>query len=398
MVSEYEEYYAENIEIPHPQRPTLETESEKLAAIIRNEGFGEQLAAIKDPFERQENALAAAHVIGSQVREALWYVEPRDFKRFDIQDDVVSLDHLRGKQAARCIGFAVVASECLEMSGIDHWVGFANGHSTILLPTEGGARLHLADPLTAVLSQDLEHSMVTAGYSDRSIADDMEEFGRSAIELNTLSMATRARDNTVELLRDHPWLMFTRGDGEYGRQQLAQDMVVGQDPYGKPVHPSRARIFMSLFLPEDGRQLLHDYDALRTAYSRGELVDAAGILYDRIADAYPDLDARQSHRWVKDIVRKLSTEGNANYARKLLERYFESFVLMADDSRVPEAHADCLRIVAREAGDPDAAREAAAIYEKVLGYDRAYKGAVSKKLAKTTVLAEGLEAQPSPAS
>lgn len=394
------EYYADALETPHPLRPSPDAVPETLSAVIRHQGFGEELAVIKDRAEYEENALAAAHIICSQVREALWYVEPDEFEKFGIDDDVVSLSDLPGKQAARCFGFTVVASECLEMTGIDHWVGFANGHSTILLPTEEGQQLNLADPLSPVLSQDLQHSMVTGGSKDHSVNDDMEEFGRSAIELNTLSLATRARGNTAELLRDHPWLTFQRGDSPdpYGMEQRAQDLVLGVDGHGRRVHPSKSRIFMSLFLPEEGRGMLHDYDDFRKAYSRGELLDAASVLY-RLGDAYPDLDARQSHAKVKNITRELARIGGANYAKKLLDGYFKSFVLMADDSRVPEAHADCLTILARESGDVQAASEAADIYGAVLrNYERAYRSAVAGKLAKVTGLAARLSIGPTPHS
>ncbi len=393
-----EEMYADSLVTPHPDRPAFEQAPQVLSAVIKHQGFEDQLAGIDDPVEYEENALAAAHIISSQVREALAYAEPEDFDRFEIEDDIVHLSELPGKQVARCIGFTVVSSECLELTGIDHWIGFANGHSTIVLPTEEGHQLNLSDPLSPVLSQDLQHALVSGGSEDHTVHDDMEEFGQSAIELNTLSMASRARGNTIELLRDHPWLMFTRGEGQdaYGMQRQAESLVLGRDRQDGPVHPSKARVFMRLFLPEEGRQMLHDYDDFRLAHSRGELLDAAGILYDRLKSNYPDLDARQSHARVKAVIRKLADTGNANYAKKLLDSYFDSFALMTDDSRVPEAHADCLMTVARDAGDPEAASEAADIYRVVLGYDRAYRRAVGGKLDKAISLAARLSMGPLP--
>ena len=395
------ELYADSLMTPHPERPAFDDAREPLSDLIRLQRFGEQLATIRDQAEYEENALAAAHIILSQVREALWYVKPNEFKRFGIEEDVISLAALREKQAARCIGFTVVASECLEMNGIGHWVGFANGHSTILLPTEEGRQLNLAEPLSPVLSQDLQHSMVTGGTKGHSVNDDMEEHGRSAIELNTLSLASRAKGSTAELLRDHPWLMFHRGQvlDAFTAEQQAQELLVGSDSFGRAMHPSKARIFMSLFMPEEGRQMLHDFDAFRVAYSKGELLDAAGILYDQLSGAYPDLDARQSHVQVKSIVRELAANGAANYAKKLLDEYFESFVLVSDDSRIPEAHGDCLAIVAREADDAEAASQAAEIYETVLKeYARAYKGSIEGKLAKMTRMAATLRIGPMPQS
>jgi hypothetical protein len=395
------ELYADNLITPHPERPAFDDEREPLSAVIRLEGFDEQLAVIDDRAEYEENALAAAHVVLSQVREALWYVKPTEFKDFGIEDDVVSLAALSERQAGRCIGFTVVASECLEMSGIDHWIGFVNGHSTILLPTEEGQQLNLADPLSPVLSQDLQHSMVTGGTKGHSVNDDMEEYGRSAVELNTLSLAGRARGSTAELLRDHPWLIFQRGEvpDMFAAERQAQELVAGSGNFGQPIHPSKARIFMSLFLPEEGRQMLHDYDEFRVAYSRGQLLDAAGVLYNQLGGSYPDLDARQSHVKVKAIVRELAGNGAANYAKKLLDEYFESFVLVSDDSRIPEARGDCLAIIAREAGDAEAASEAAEIYEMVLKeHRRAYREAVAGKLAKMTGLAARLRIGPTPHS
>lgn len=401
MSVEVPNYYAEEIETPHPLRPSLGQAPQKLSSMIRHQGFREQLAAIDDRAEYEENALAAAHIILSQVREALWYVEPYEFEKFGIEGDVVSLAELPEKQVARCFGFTVVGSECLEMTGIDHWIGFANGHSTLLLPTDEGVRLNMADPLSPVLSQDLRHSMVTGGSKDHTVNDDMAEFGRSAIELNSLSLAARARGNTVKLLGEHTWLMFKRGEvpDQFAHERTAEGLVLGGDAVGQTVHPSRARIFMSVFLPEEGRRMLHGYDEFRKAYSEGELLDAAGILYNKVGTAYPDLDARQSHAKVKAITRELARIGSANYARKLLDQYFRSFELMAEDSRVPEAHADCLTAVAREAGDVQAANEAAEIYEVVLrSYPKAYKEAVQGKLDKVVRLAATLSIVPQSAS
>lgn len=390
--------YADSLITPHPGRPSAEEVPQILSAVIRHQGFGEQLDVFDDREEYEENALAAAHIICSQVREALWYPESKkDFEALGLEEPVELAD-LPEAQAGDCFAFTIVASECLEMTGIDHWIGFANGHATILLPTEGGRRLHLTDPLSPVLSQDLQHSMVRGGSRDHSVVDDMEEFGRSAIELNTLSLALRARGDTAELLGEHTWLTFRRGGDQNVAVGLerAQAIMTGRDPYGRELHPSRSRVFMSVFLPEDGRQMLHDYDDFQHAYRRGEYLDAAGILYDRLGNAYPDLDARQSHVRVKTVVRELAGNGAANYARKLLDEYFESFAIMADDSRVPEAHADCLSIVAREAGDSAAAGEAAEIYRQVLDYRKSYREAVEGKLSKATALVARLHLGPLP--
>lgn len=392
------EMYADGLVTPHPDRPAHSGEPPQiLSAVIKHQGFEDQLGAIDDRAEYEENALAAGHIICSQVREALWYPEEmEDFKALEIKPPI-SLAHLPDKQAGDCFAFTVVASECLEITGIDHWVGFANGHATLLLPTEESEQLHLTDPLSPILSQDLQHSMVTGGSDGYSVNDDMEEFGRSAIELNSLSLATRAKGDTVGLLSRHPWLMFTQDGGldPYVVQERAQAIVHGEDSRGQALHPSKSRIFMSVFLPEEGRRVLHDYDDFQRAFHSGEYLDAAAAVY-RMRDSYPDLDARQSHASIKTVTRELAKSGNVQYARKLLDRYFESFTLMADDSRVPEAHADCLASVARESGDSEMAAEAADIYRAVLKYDKAYKGAVAGKLAKMTALIARLHLGPLP--
>lgn len=387
------EYYADSMVTPHPRRPSLET-PQQLSAVIRYQGFHDELGAIHDRGDYEENALAASHIITSQVREALWYPETsKDFEALEIEQPI-SLKALPEKQAGDCFAFTIVSSECLEIAGIDHWIGFANGHATVLLPTEESQGLHMNDPLSPVLSQDLQHSMVSGGSGDYSVADDMRAFGRSAIELNSLSLASRARGDTIDLLAEHPWLVFQRGPHAVNRYGLAQDIVSGRDVYGRELHPSKSRIFMSVFLPEDGREMLHDYDEFQRAYRDGEHMDAASILYSRLGDGYPDVDARQSHSRVKEVVRMLAQNGSAIYARALLDEYFESFVLMAEDSRVAEAHADCLIIVAREAGDPDVATEAAGMYSSVLRHNRAYRDAVAGKLAKATRLAAMLKIDP----
>jgi len=377
--------YAENLVIPHPERPSEEG-PQPLLAIIDPESIGETLQRVA-PADYDEMAVAATDFIASQVRAALWYPERKgdrnDFKRFDV-DSPVPIAELTEKQVADCFGFTIVTSECMEIAGINHWVGFANGHSVLLYPIDEGRVLHMTDPLSHVLSQYLEHSIA----SGASVPEDMRRYGRSAVELDTRSLVSQSRGDDVELLKEHYWLMFQRGDTPV-EEYFEEPRFFG----GKKIRPSHFKILMSIFNAAEGRQILQDYNGFELAYNDGDYLTAASRIQS-MRGIFPNIDARRSHAEIKRVVAELGRHEQTALARRVLDSYFESFVLLENDSRFKVAHGDALRILAREGRDPDAAQAAIDQYYAALDRDRypkAYREMVRGKLAKAVELCAALE-------
>lgn len=381
--------HAEKIVAPHPLRQTAEI-PQPLLAVIEPEAIIEELESVDDPMY-EEAALTATDFICSQVRSALWYPEKArgrdDFERFEVTAPV-PLSALTEKQVADCFGFTIVASECIDSVGIDHWIGFANGHSGLLLPSEEGQGLHFVDPLSPVLSQDLQHSLV----SGSTVVEDMSRYGRSAVELNTFSLAHRARGDDFDLLKEHPWLIFKRSEDTVTREfEYPDDYGSHREP--DSLRPARLKVLMSVYKPADGRQMLQEYNAFQLAYNQGDFVGAAARVQG-MRGSFPQVDARRNHTEIKKIVSELGKHDMVAYARRVMDSYFESFVLMDGDSRFKMAEGDALRVLAREGQDLESAQQAIMRYEATLDpnkYPHAYKETAKAKLAKAVKLCIGLE-------
>jgi hypothetical protein len=365
------------------EEDTYSYKARPLLSAIDPESILDALEAV-DEAEYDESALTALEYIGLQVRKALWYPQNQEeLDRFGVTRPV-PLEALTGKQVAGCFGFTIVASECADAAGIDHWIGFANHHSVIIFPSEDQDSIHLIDPLSPELSQDLQHSIATGSTE----IEDMKEFGRSVVELNTLNIVHRAKGEDIELLREHDWLTYNRTaqdnpnltnyiDGDLGRVKN---------------HASKFKLIMSIFNSTEGRQVVQDYLGFKIAYDKQDYVRAASRIQS-LRGVYPDVDARNHHTEIKKIVFELAKAEQVALARRVIDSYFESFVILEKDSRFTEAQGDVLRVLGREAQDIDSVLNAIYCYEAVrdkVKFPTSNSEAIKGKLDKTIRLYKDL--------
>lgn len=372
--------FSQDLIVPHMLRRPYET-PQLLVAMVDPEAIKDELQMIDSIEDYEESVLAATEFITAQVRETLLYpektAERNDFETYSVSVPV-DLGVLREKQVADCFGFTIVSSELMDEAGIEHWVGFVNGHSVILLPTEEGKKLHLVDPLSPAFGQDLQFSMV----SDGSFNDDMAQYGKSAIELNTLTIAQRAKGNTQEQIDANPWLVFKRNPGN--------TYFTPVDDSDRSFDRRHYQAFMSVYRPVDGRNMLQNFNKFELAYKAQDYLGAAACI-TRLGGSFPDVDARREHPDIKKIVTELAKDKNPRLARLVLQLFFESFNLISDDSRFHERYGDYLRVVARDAKDAESAQQAVDEYDTALTFPNAYHATIEAKIGKAGMLLAQLE-------
>lgn len=149
------------------------------------------------------------------------------------------------------------------------------------------------------------------------------------------------------------------------------------------------KIIMNLFESEHGRKVLADYSEFRCDWEAGNYHSAAGCLKS-MSGAFPEVDARESHNEIKQLVRLLSSEGEVLLASEVIEHYFSSFVI-SNDSRFMESKADCLRILAGQSRDLGAADMARTLYERAFRSPNAFKRRLEGKIGKTAALCSNLQ-------
>jgi hypothetical protein len=195
--------------------------------------------------------------------------------------------------------------------------------------------------------------------------------------LDTLRVARDAKGNMLELLKEHPWLVFDRR-GAYALEQSSLNTVPEQ--FG-----AKLRIMMRTFQPGIGRKALQFYQDLQKAVRTGQYLEAAALVGEE-GQLFPDGDARNPHDEVKAIAKNLGQRGYVEFGQRVLDAYFRPLGRISTDSRFQEAHGDCLRILARSSGDRTSAELAATKYRQALASPKSYRQAVNNKLAKAEAL------------
>ena len=375
--------YYERLTTPHQLK--AQEAAIPLAASFDAGLIGAELSAARqEPDGYERAALTAASMICRRVADTLWFPERNsdrdDFATLDVSQPP-SWEDLIEKQAADCFGYSVVASECLEEAGVDHWLGYANGHATLLLPFAESGNIYLQDPLSPKLNQRLNLAL---RQRIPAIDDELAQHGRAAVFLNTFQIASNSNGDTQYVLDRHPWLKFNRRESFDGGRDMDSDRF-------EQAH----RVVMSIFQPADGRRMLHDYKEFQQAVDTEDYFQAACCLRS-MSRLYPEIDARKPQKHIKKILAHLVDDGKSELAHTLLDDYFGSFSV-SGDSRHVEQYADCLRLLAQKERDAHLAHLAATTYERLLQSPKSFKNSIAGKLGKATMLLESLTAVGEPA-
>lgn len=301
----------------------------------------------------REQTLELIESIQEIVRQSLW------FERSS------SLDDITQNQTATCVGYTIVGSEALERTKIKHNIAFVNGHSTIFATIDGQDKkeIRLVDMLSPELSQDVSEAF----FLYRPVGQ-AEEKGRSFGTFNT-----RLLDNANPMR--NPWLSIK----DYTDERL------------EPA--SNRRLIVTLFTPEDGREVISNYAKFKRA-AEGDDYETATTALLELDGVFPDVDIRgDSPDLVLGIVKKLSLEGRIAEAQEVTRSFYDSFV--GDDTRLYEKRADCVQEIAKVTKRPEIARRAYELYNGALKRRRSMKAPVIGKMAVSKALMAELEELPS---
>ena len=370
--------YSESILTPHEYKlaPTETTVPLYDAAELERLRIG--LDSIRTlPQEVYEEAkIEVASSIASQVNRSLWF-PVTNAERDDFVDHhlpfPLPLETIAEKQITNCFGYTLVTSECLEKVGIEHWIGFANGHSFLLLPSKDN--IYYLDALSPLFNQQLGGALERG--NTESIESQLASHQRAAVILDSQKFAMNVELEVDSAARKYPWLIVDKARA--GGQLTSANRQIQSQKYG-----SQYKLIMSVFEQERGRDALEKYVALQCSLNTGDVQRSCMIL--RSLDGnFPELDARQSHEEIKSLATRLcATDPNA--ALKLVNEYFKNNFTLTQDSRIPEVKGDIMRKIARITRDSTAAQMATDAYAEAMKRPLAFSAAVAGKIASAECL------------
>lgn len=378
--------YVEAVTTPHKFRAGTQEQVPLLSAVDPS-GIQASLRTSKvmNPEGYDETRLSAVYYIAERVREALHYPirtkAHNDYSLYGIKHPV-QIEALAEHQIAGCHGFTIVASETLEAADIDHYVGYANGHSMLVVADEE-QKLHSVDVLIPGLGQALEdptESVAMYGSSE-SVNEDIEQYGRGVVILNTEELARRAKGFDADIFETHPWLKVERGNA-------AADLTRTRELESEPRRTNPHKVFMSVFEQSTGRSVLVNYTNFQQALLAEKYEEAADSLH-YMKGLFPDIDARRPHTEIRALLLNAVKLGKLGIARRAIEDYFTSFSI-SQDSRFQEALGDCLMKLAIHGHNGESAKEATRAYRVAQSRPKSYKTALAGKIRKAELVSNSL--------
>ncbi|MGI9028248.1 MAG: hypothetical protein ACR2FM_05430 [Candidatus Saccharimonadales bacterium] len=275
-----------------------------------------------------------------------------------------SIDDIEQTGKTNCVGYTLKGSEQLEQADIQHYVGFINGHATLLVPTSQD--IWLLDMLSPELNQPLRNVLTLYGQASEN---------RSMARLNSVQLLQQTDLDWESGFDKHPWLramqvctQISGRDSDYDRTERSYSLIA------------------SLFKPEFGRNLIYQYAKFNEAYDACNLLAASNAITN-MAGYYPDIDMRgDSAKKVKSVVRRLAIAGQFSEADAVTDAFFSSFSV-SQDSRVGEYKADCLRYIAQHSGQKTLAKRALELYQSAKKNPNSFNKSISAKIEICNTLA-----------
>ncbi len=310
-------------------------------------------------FDRQR--ILSATTIAKEVYKSLWY--PTD--KIEAGEHSLILEDISKNQEADCYGFTYVTSDVLDTVGIEHWIGYANGHAMIILPPQQSEDIkdcHVIDPLLPGLNQPISESCHIGKM--QQVQNRMEAQGRGLMMLDLDEFAENVGASARQLHRT----VFSRINGSYKSNQS----TMGTNGEVKN------KLLLSLFDSTTGRSAIESHLEFRSLIAGQQLDDASDMLLRNEAPVL-DIDARQDHQELKILVEYLCENQNIGKATALVEKYFASFEGL-HDTRIDEAKADAYRLIAFEVESPELADKARKIYHELQSDSKSFKDRIRNKL------------------
>lgn len=355
--------YAEHLQTPHPNKRGVESaEPEKLFDVLEPDFVRAQLDGIAQSYPHALDVarVYAADAISRNVFKALWFPERDAVKgRDDFQEmgivDPIAPDAMYETQAANCFGFTIALSESLERSGIPHYVGYSANHAFVVLPeeTEEGERLWYIDALYPELNHDMTDAYIRE--SEDNIDTIIAEHSRADFRIEINEFLTGAGQEHMQWVTHKNWPAVRPSDVAKIHRGSKDERLI-QRFYSE-------RMVASVFVAEDGRQILEQYAYFRQNISLGNHEQAYENLIN-MDGLNPEIDVRsEQHGLIKQLVAYLAENNDIERALVAINSYFSAFSA-SNHPNVDIMKADCLRLTSKKTREEYLAESAITLYKR----------------------------------
>ncbi len=279
--------FSEKIAAPLPASIEAGLASEPLLESAR---FRKIQADFEGSDKSYDDSVEAAYQTAGLIRK---YIEFSD--RTTDQPELTP-EWIGESHKTNCYGHTIITSECLERLGIDHYIGFANQHSFVLMQDADSGRVNLIDTPVEKLCTD-----ITPALGDVALAASVEEYGSVAFISGNMILQRSQFGNKHRALARRPWLSFLAGKNDnylfrpMDEQNRASQLVLRS--YG----------------PERGREVLLAFDNFIHATMRKDTPKAHEWVQG-LDGTYPDIDRRNNLRAPARLVRALGVRALADEA------------------------------------------------------------------------------------
>jgi hypothetical protein len=228
-----------------------------------------------------EDAVKAAYQAAGLIRK---YIE---FSDHTADQPELTPEWIGESHKTNCHGHSIVASECLERLGIEHFIGFANQHSFVLMQDAVTGQVDLIDTPVEKLCIDITPALGTVALHGRTRGD---QGGADHLQGHTILALAPFSDKYRALAR-RPWLSFLarKNDNYFLNPNDESQKRAGQ-------------LMMRSYEPKRGRAVLLSYDSFVHATLRRDVVRSHEWLQD-LDGTYPDIDRRNNLRAPTRLVR-----------------------------------------------------------------------------------------------
>lgn len=262
--------------------------------------------------------IETASDVGKMVRDTLW------FRPITGRDRPFRPDTLTNEQATNCYGHTIVTSEVLDSLGVEHFIGFANTHSFVLIAGDTAEKVFMVD----AAARDFYMSIGAAiGGDVRSQIEQGSGIANNILDTRVILADVDSSLTRQELMSKHPWLGF--GDRNW----------VDDKKYMR-AH----RLFMRSYTSQLGRAVLENYmNAI--IFNNNDQLESAVDAVRKLEGIYPEMDARNKLGVVTPLRNKLVRAGRIGEVEDMI-RVVDSSLVEGDTSANQFFMSDSLRQLA----------------------------------------------------
>lgn len=303
--------------------------------------FREIQAAYDSSGKTYDDAVKAAYLSAGLIRSCI------GFSIHTPDQPELSPDWVGSSRTANCHGHSIVASECLERLGIEHYVGFANQHSFLLMQDSESGRVNLIDTPVEKLCVDITPALGAVALRDCLT----EAGGASYMQGDTILKRSRFGDKHRALER-RPWLSFLAGKGDNYVFKPEEEQI------------RAGRLILRSYEPKQGRAVVLSYGNFIHAMLRRDVAAAHGWIRG-LDGTYPDIDRRNRLQTPTRLVRALAATALVDEALDDITAVENSLVAFTNDLVLRLWPADERRRVGVTAGSAEIIRQALDNYDEM---------------------------------